>query len=201
MKKKTTFLFDVDGTLLDTRELIYQSMKLLADDLQLQLPDRSIIEATIGLPASDGLRIIFNTLPQEKISEAMDIYRARQWELWENMINVFPTVNEGLNLLSDRNAILAVVTSRRRASLIPYLKASNLLDFFAAIVTPEDTILHKPNPDPAEKALAVLCKSAEEAVFVGDSEFDISCANQAGITSVLVSWGMSPTGWKYSVSH
>jgi pyrophosphatase PpaX len=93
-------------------------------------------------------------------------------------LRLFPTVAEGLAMLSAAGKRMAIVTSRRRDTLDLYLKTTGVLHFFEAFVTPETTLTHKPGPEPALAALALLGAQKDRALFVGDAEFDIECATR-----------------------
>ena len=73
-------------------------------------------------------------------------------------------------------------------TLSVYLKETGIADFFSALITPEATERHKPDSQPAHEALLQLGGRAEEALFVGDSLYDIACGNKAGTKTAFVSW-------------
>jgi pyrophosphatase PpaX len=91
-------------------------------------------------------------------------------------------------MLSAAGKRMAIVTSRRRDTLDLYLKTTGVLHFFEAFVTPETTLTHKPGPEPALAALALLGAQKDRALFVGDAEFDMECATRAGVDSAFVKW-------------
>jgi pyrophosphatase PpaX len=112
-----------------------------------------------------------------------------QLSIYKEHLRLFPTVREGLDLLRSRGKHCAIVTSRRRDTLDLYLKETGIYDFFEVFVTPENTAKHKPDPEPALAALSLLKAGAKgEAVFIGDSEYDIECGRSAGIDTAFVTW-------------
>ena len=88
----------------------------------------------------------------------------------------------------------ALVTSRLGFTTEQGLKKYGIDKCFDVIVTADDTTRHKPDPEPVNIALGKLGSTAEEAVMLGDTMFDIFCAKNAGVKSVLVSWSMALGG-------
>ena len=83
---------------------------------------------------------------------------------------------------------MGIVTSRTRESALNYLNMFHIASYFDDMVTCDDTTVHKPNPEPLLLGMKKLGCMPEEAIMVGDSPFDIKCANSAGVKSVLVDW-------------
>jgi pyrophosphatase PpaX len=109
----------------------------------------------------------------------------------ESFIDGNPKSKRLLDELKKRDLLLGIVTSRLRNTTMKYLKSFDLLDYFDVIVTCDDTNVHKPKPEPALIALKQLDVKKDETIMVGDTRFDIGCANNAGIDSVLVNWGVA----------
>ncbi|MCC8165140.1 MAG: HAD family hydrolase, partial [Planctomycetes bacterium] len=143
MKTYDGYLFDADGTLFDSRELIIQSYLALADWMQLPAPDREAIAATTGLPMPKQLRIVLG-------QDHDDVFYRNAEALYSSLVmagaatrlSLFPGIKEGLERLKDRRVSLAVVTSRRRPSLEYFLDNLGVLRLFDGIVTAEDTAPH-----------------------------------------------------------
>jgi pyrophosphatase PpaX len=122
----------------------------------------------------------FHTIAKEHMALQLKIYR--------EYLKVFPSVAEGLAMLTASGKHCAVVTSRRRNTLDLYLKETGIYQYFEVFVTPEITKNHKPDAEPALAALKLLSAPKDLALFIGDSFFDISCAAAAGIDSAFVNW-------------
>ncbi len=181
-------LFDFDGTLVDTTEMIHQSMRhatssvLGRDDLP-----REMLLANVGQPLPRQMELI----DTENAESLLEAYRSHHERHHDALIREFPGVEESLDRLGSAGIKVAVVTSKRRASvemaleIFPGLR--NVVDRF---VTMEDTTHHKPHPEPLLRALQLLGGiPRERAAYVGDSPFDVQAAKAAGLTSVAVSWG------------
>jgi pyrophosphatase PpaX len=180
-------LFDFDGTIVDTTELIYQSMRHAVREVLGHEPSREVLTANVGQPLPRQMEL----LDPEKAEELLETYHLYNDAHHEGLIREFPNVETSLARLRDAGLALAVVTSKRRFSVemaldsFPSLK--KVVDVF---VTMEDTTEHKPHPAPLLKGLELLGDiPPEKAAYVGDAPFDVAAARAAGIMSVAVSWG------------
>lgn len=180
-------LFDFDGTLVDTTELIYQSMRHAAGEVLGREFSREVLMANVGQPLPRQMEL----LDAEHAEALLDSYRLHNEEHHDALIKEFPGVEEALARLRAGGIRVAVVTSKRRFSVKMALKTfPGLGDVVDAWVTMEDTEEHKPRPEPLLKGLELLGDvPREQAAYVGDSPFDVAAARAAGVTSVAVSWG------------
>jgi len=182
----TAVLFDFDGTLVDTTELIHQSM-LHATQAVLgrEYPRQKLLNG-VGTPLPQQMK----AFDPERVDELLEAYHRHQEANHDELIREFPGVEEALSRLQEAGLELAVVTSKRRVSVDQALQTfpglGRLVDRF---VTMEDTTEHKPHPKPLLKGLEMLGASRGETVYVGDAPYDVAAAKAAGITSVGVSWG------------
>jgi pyrophosphatase PpaX len=94
-----------------------------------------------------------------------------------------------LTTLKEQGRRLGVVTAKRQETVRLAFSYLPLEQFFDVVVGSDDTERHKPDPAPLEHALGLLGATRDEAVYVGDSPFDIRAAKAAGIHSIAVSWG------------
>ena len=181
-------LFDFDGTIVDTTELIHQSMRRATGEILGRTPSREALLANVGQPLPRQMEL----LDPERAEELLESYRLHNEELHEDLIEAFPNVETSLARLRDAGLRLAVVTSKRRFSLEMALDSFPALrDAVDAFVTMEDTTEHKPHPAPLLKGLELLGDvPPHRAAYVGDSPFDVAAAHAAGMLSVAVSWGV-----------
>lgn len=184
----TTILFDLDGTLLDTNELIIQSFQHTYNKhLDKEFPREKIIE-NFG-------EILKTTLDRECVGcseEAIKTYREFQTLNFDKLITMHTGVKEGLEFLHKKGYKLGVVTSRLNESARRGLKLFDLEKYFGTIVGANDADKHKPDPEPVLMALKALESKADEAIMVGDSPYDVLCAKNAGVLSVAVGWSALP---------
>lgn len=196
MKDYDAYLFDADGTIIDTRDMIIAAYAAMGETLGVAV-DRDVIRNTIGLPVMRQLReLLGHGHAEEYYEKAREAYNDSLMEGYDARLKAFPGVAEGLRELQALGKRLAVVTSRRRGSLEKFLNALGIAGRFELFVTPESTERHKPDPAPALFAAEKLGVPPERCVFIGDATFDIECGHAAGMDTVLVSWGgMDPSGW------
>jgi pyrophosphatase PpaX len=116
------------------------------------------------------------------------IYRDYQASLGEDVWEMFDGMPELIEALKKRGIRQAIVTSRTGVSTRAALSYFDMENTFDAVVTCEDTNIHKPEPAPALIGLAKLDASPAETLFVGDTRYDIGCAHNAGVRAVLVGW-------------
>ena len=181
-------LFDFDGTIVDTTELIHESMRRATSEVLGRTLSREALLANVGQPLPRQMKL----LDPERAEELLESYRLHNEELHEDLIEAFPNVEASLACLREAGMSLAVVTSKRRFSLEMALDSFPALrDAVSAFVVMEDTTEHKPHPAPLLKGLELLGDVApDQAAYVGDSPFDVAAAHAAGTLSVAVSWGV-----------
>lgn len=192
MKVYDYYLFDADGTLFDTTELICECFQYVAEKHANKQIDRQVIIQAIGSPLRP--QIIEHLGADLDIETILDDYLQYQLKAMEHSLTLFPKVQETLKTLKESNKKLAIVTSRKRYSLDVFLKTTGIHDYFDALVTPEDTELHKPNPEPALKAIELLGASKPATVFIGDAKWDVCSGNSAGVDTVFVNWSHTTAG-------
>ena len=180
-------LFDFDGTLVDTTDLIYQSMRHATGEVLGREISRDVLMANVGQPLPRQMEL----LSAEHAEALLNSYRLHNEENHDALIREFPGVEESLARLKAAGVRVGVVTSKRRFSVDMALKKfPGLGDVVDQWVTMEDTTEHKPRPEPLLKGLETLGNvPREQAAYVGDSPFDVTAAKAAGVESVAVSWG------------
>jgi pyrophosphatase PpaX len=179
--------FDFDGTLVDTTDLIYQSMRHASGEVLGREISREILMANVGQPLPHQMEL----LSAQHAEALLDSYRLHNEEHHDALIQEFPGIEKSLTRLRSAGVRVAVVTSKRRFSVDMALKTfPGLGEVVDQWVTMEDTTEHKPRPEPLLKGLELLGNiPREEAAYVGDSPFDVAAAKAAGVKSVAVSWG------------
>jgi pyrophosphatase PpaX len=181
-----TVLFDLDGTLVDSGAIILASFRhATLTVLRREIPDAELL-AAVGGP---GLREQMEALDSERAEELIEVYSAHNAGLHDGL-QPCAGVLDALRTLRDEGRMLGVVTAKRRATLaLAFEVLPELAEFFEVTVGAEDTERHKPHPAPLLAALERLGADASDAVYVGDSPFDVQAAKAAGTGSVAVTWG------------
>jgi pyrophosphatase PpaX len=190
MPSLDAYLFDLDGTLIDSYDLILASYRhtLLAHQ-GAALPDRLWL-AGLGTPLRHQLRA-FASGPDE-LEDMVDTYRTYNFTHHDRMVRPFPGTRAALTSIRAAGARMALVTSKSRKGADRGLYVCGLDDLFDAIVTADDVTRPKPHPEPVTQALELLGVSAARAVFVGDSPHDMASGRAAGVRTAAVLWGPFP---------
>jgi pyrophosphatase PpaX len=189
MKDYSYYLFDADGTLIDTTELIYRCFVHTCKEFGDIDISRDAVVRNIGLTLRRQMEVYFGPLTDDQFAVRAAEHMRFQLSIYPAFLRLFPTVLDGLELLRRRGKRCAIVTSRRRETLDLYLRKTGIIEYFEVIVTPENTPKHKPDPEPVLEALRLLSAvNKDEAVFVGDSTYDIECGTRAGIDTAFVTW-------------
>ncbi|HMA63979.1 MAG: HAD family hydrolase [Fibrobacterota bacterium] len=191
MRDYTYYLFDADGTLIDTTELIWQCFENTARMTGHGPIGRETTIKHIGMTLRDQMTINFGILDDEAYDRYRTIHMDYQMSVYREYLKLFPGVSETLDKLKKNGKKLAIVTSRFRNSLDVYLRDTGIFAFFDAIISPESTKYHKPHPEPAIKAMEELKARQSETLFIGDATFDIECGAGAGIDTAFVKWSVN----------
>jgi pyrophosphatase PpaX len=181
------YLFDLDGTLIDSIDLIFRAYRHTAErHLSIRLPD-SVWREGLGTPLRQQLSAV--TQDPDLIEAMVATYREYHFAHHEQAVKAYPEIVQVVAELAGRGVRLGVVTSKLRAGAERGLAATGLTEFFQTIVSAEDVSRPKPHPEPVETALQRLAVDAGEAVFIGDSPHDIAAGRQAGVATAGVLWG------------
>lgn len=178
-------VFDVDGTLVDTIDLIVESFNHAFETLTGRKRDREEIISLFGPTEENLLRRLFPARSEEAISLFHSHYRSRHREL----VQVFPGIRKLLASLTGRKILLAALTNKGRRSTIVTLEETGLAPFFKAVITGDDAPAPKPDPRGLLLALEHLNADPAESAFIGDAPVDLECARRAGTAAYLVAWG------------
>jgi len=182
------WLFDFDGTLVDSEELILDSFRYATDFVVGSTPPDEVLRAGIGRPLYAQAEL----LAGERADEFVQVYLAHNRSRHSDLLGSYEGVTEMLWRLRDAGRRLGMVTSKLRSSVelafqtVPYEPA------FEVVVTLEDTERHKPEPDPILLALRQMGVGADAAIYVGDSPYDLLAARAAGVASGAALWGIHP---------
>ncbi len=181
-------IFDFDGTLADTQNSILQTMKLVAEKLNIEKIDEGFIKSLIGLPLSTTFQKAF-LLDEELLPKATSIYRQHYNNIAIETISLFKNVKDTLFKLQERGIKLAVASSKGKVSLIKILKKHNICDIFSFVGGEEDVKNKKPAPDIVNLILNKTNVSPDNCIVVGDTVFDIEMGQRANTLTCGVTYG------------
>ena len=179
-------VFDLDGTVVDTVELIVESFRYATRTVLGEvLPDEVII-AGVGRP----LLAQMESLSAEHARELYDVYREYNHRRHDELIRGYDGIEEVLDALKAAGRRTGIVTSKSRDTTGMAFRAMGLEERFDAVVTATDTTEHKPSPVPLQLCLQRLGATAAGSIYIGDSPFDIEAGAAAGMTTAAVAWGV-----------
>ena len=183
---RLALLFDLDGTLLDTVDLLVQCMTHTFTGRS-RAPSRDQWIAGIGTPLRQQLAAWADD--DALVEDLVSRYRDYQALHFERMTSTFSGVHELLQWAKGRGHALGVVTSKGAGMTTRSLEHVHLASMFDVVVTVESTTRNKPHPEPVLHALDTLGILAGRAVFVGDSPHDMLAGRSAGVATVACLWG------------
>ena len=187
--KLKLIIFDFDGTLADTRQLIVETMQQTIGELGLTPCTDEQCASMIGLPLKQAF-IELIPMSDEMGDRCVDTYR-RIFN--ENnvayVIPTFPNVLDTLLRLSSNGYILTIASSRSRKSLLDFVHTMQLEEVFPYILGADDVVHAKPHPEPVLRTLEAFGCSPDEALVVGDMKYDILMGRRAGTHTCGVTYG------------
>ena len=184
---KKAYLFDLDGTLLDTLRDLAESVNYILDKYGYPRHTTEQIRQMLGNGARNLMRL---ALPPETEEAQLEICLADYKDYYEQHCQdhscPFPGIEELLSALRQRGAQVAILsnkpdgaTKRLCAEYFPGIHAQGQTE----------TVRRKPAPDGVLAILKELKVSREDAVYIGDSEVDLETARNCEMDSIIVTWG------------
>lgn len=182
-------LFDLDGTLADTVELILRSFRhTMRTHLGTSPPDERFLEG-IGTPLPVQIATFARDDAERK--EMLATYVAFQRESHDRMVRPFPGAGSVVAELRRRGVAVGLVTSKASGIARRTMRVCDLLDRFDCVVCGDEVERGKPDPEPVIRAMRALgtCDEPDRVVFVGDSPHDLRAGRAAGTRTAAVGWG------------
>lgn len=182
-----TVLFDLDGTIIDSNELILTTFEHVLQKHALNKYTREQMIPYMGLTLEYQLQTFSGI---EDVTELVADYRKYNRERHDELVKEFPYVKEVIAKLHEHGIKLGVVTTKIQETTQKALDLFGLLPFMDMIVTVEDVEHPKPHPEPILTAMKKLNSEPARTLMVGDSAADIECAHNAGVQSAAVAWSL-----------
>ncbi|MBD3108054.1 HAD family hydrolase [Bacillus sp. AGMB 02131] len=180
-------IFDVDGTILDTEKAILNSLqKILKEEGRDYQQDD--LRFALGIPGIETLKRL----------EIFDIERVNsKWSQtvleFSQEVQIFKGLKEVIEAVSASPIRTGIVTSKTKQEVIDEFEPFGISSHFECIICATDTKNHKPHPEPILVCLERLNATNNEAVYIGDSIYDMQCAKSAGVKFALALWGSKKT--------
>ncbi len=201
-------LFDLDGTLIDTTELILRCFDHTWQTVCGIRHSREALLMTFGIPLREAMRKLLAEANQsvdaqdnepaetskhnDLVENLLDTYRAFNFANHDSIARPFAGTKQVISTLCARGYAIGVVTSKGRELALRGLKLCAIDTFVQQAVFLEDTTIHKPRPEPILAALERLQMQAGQAVYVGDSFHDMAAGRAAGVKTIAAAWGPMP---------
>lgn len=194
MNDSRAILFDLDGTLIDTTDLILQCFEHSWRTVCARTHSRQALLATFGIPLRDAMKQLLEdgssrAEQNEVIDRLLMSYREFNLANHDRLAGPFEGVSAVLAELRNRGYMIGVVSSKARELGYRGLRLCSLVACIDSAVFLEDTSRHKPAPDPILKALDLLRTPPSRAAYVGDSPHDLIAGRAAGVRTVAAMWG------------
>ena len=188
---KTLIIFDWDGTLMDSIGLIVESMHIAGEAHGFRTTDQAVKDI-IGLSLMHGIEILY---PQASEAQKLAIQQsyAEYYIPNSHRTPFFTPIENMLLTLKQQDKQLAVATGKKRKGLDRVLEASASRHYFT-ITRCADESGSKPDPQMLRDILDYTKQPISQAVFIGDSIYDIQMANRLGMTSIAVNYGTASSG-------
>lgn len=186
------FIFDFDGTLVDSKPVIAAGMAHTLERLGLPITLREEWLKYVGLPVEEGIRRTFPLDAALTFEKVVTAYRTFDHQGNEPLIRAFQGIPELIAELHEQGRPMAIATSKRNRGLKPTMTRLGWLDWFDPIVTPDEVQNAKPHPESLHQILERTNRRADDCLMIGDTPFDLDMATAADVPSLAVGYGMYP---------
>jgi pyrophosphatase PpaX len=184
-----TFLFDLDGTLIDSIDLILRSYR---HTMQVHRPNAPLPPDDVwmkGLGTPLWVQFRHWTDEEAEIEAMVETYRAYNLTHHDALVKPYEGVVAEVLKLKANGKRLGLVTSKLKDGAMKGLRLVGLDQAFEIVIGAGEVTHPKPHPEPVLRALELLDADAEGTVFIGDSRHDLECGRAAGVKTAAVLWG------------
>ncbi len=192
-------VFDIDGVLLDSFEANLNFFQDLMIKFGYQPPTREEFPPIFHLNMWDAIKALTRSDSEEEIKRIWDAGASREVVYPTELLSMPEDAEETIRILSN-NYLLGIVTNRIKGSVFEASQLAKLKDYFKATVSYEDTVKHKPDPEPLLLAAKRLGMQPEEAVYIGDVGNDVKAGKAAGMKVIIYSKDKVPGADAYASS-
>lgn len=196
MTKMNCLLFDLDGTLLDSRDAVVDAVYHIAEKYVPGMFAREDLLKRFGESLDDFLEVMEQSLEDKTTTKEhiLETYFAYIHAHHDEKVRLFPEVEKGLKALKSVGYSLGIVTNKQREFTVRGLKIAGIFHLFDSIVTLDDVEEGKPSPEMLIKAMWEIGASADASLMVGDSKYDLLAANAAKVPFAALEW-YGPEDW------
>lgn len=181
-------VFDLDGTVVDSVELIIVSFQHALREVLGREVSREDAVAWVGRPLREQMELFS---PQHA-DELVEVYKEFNHREHDRMLTLYEGIQQLLEGLRQAQVKIGLVTSKSRFTAQMAFDLTGIEVYFDATVCAGEASGDKPSPEPILACLAALGAAPASAAYVGDSPSDIQAALAAGTTAIAVTWGVFP---------
>lgn len=185
-------VFDWDGTLMDSEARIVASMQAAFAELGREPPPAAAVRSVIGLGLEEAIRSLPGTAADEPLDAIIARYRYRYLDADKTPTPLFEGARDLVEGLYAGGRLLAVATGKSRRGLDQALDQSGLRHCFQATRCAEETA-SKPDPMMLHELMDELGARPAETLMIGDTDYDLQMAKNAGVRALAVGYGTQPT--------
>ena len=176
-------IFDIDGTLTSTNELIFASFNHITEKYLGKSYSQEQIISLFG-PTEDQIL-------EEMCGENFEQAKKEYYNYYDNnhhMADLYPGIKDLLFHLKEKNLLLSIYTGKGRKAAVITLQKLGIHDYFDLIITGDDVTKHKPSAEGINKFIEKFELKKDEVLMVGDSPADVKAAKAAGVKIASVLW-------------
>jgi phosphoglycolate phosphatase len=188
MRPADLIIFDLDGTLVDSRQDIANAVNFTLREVGLSEKSPGQISSYIGMGVEDLIRKSLGNKQNSSLKRALPIFEQYYRKHCTDNSTLYPGVEEILNFFKHKKK--AIITNRNREFAVATLKAIGIYDYFEDIIGGDDTNCMKPSSCPLDKFLYGLDINKDRTIIVGDMDIDILAGKRAGIITCGVTYGI-----------
>jgi pyrophosphatase PpaX len=185
MTKYSCVIFDIDGTLTQTNELIFDTFNHVTEKYLLKTFTPAEIIAMFGPPEEIAIERLVG---KERIDEAMKDFIAFYDRHFFDNAEIFDGMREVIESLKKKGLRLGVFTGKGRSTTLITLDKIGITKYFDIIVTGSDVINHKPSSEGIRRIIDKFQIQPDQVLMVGDAVSDIKAAHEAGVSIAAVVW-------------
>ena len=183
----THVVFDIDNTLINTTGAVLHGLQRALRDITGEHWDISRLLPVLGIPGLDA----FERLGIHSHDQIFRIYP--RWEQYEQEYQYPAYLYEGivhlLDFLKKKGCSLGIITSKTMPQYTCSFLPFQISGYFQTVITADDTVRHKPDPEPMLEYMKRTDACPRQILYIGDSIYDMQCASRAGVDSCLALWG------------
>lgn len=176
-------IFDIDGTLTSTNELIFASFNFIT---QKYLGRKYSADEIISLFGPTEDRIL-----EDMCGENFEQAKKEYYDFYDDnhhMADLYPGIEDILSNLKKKRILLSIYTGKGRKAAVITLKKLNIHDYFDIIITGDDVVNHKPSGEGITTFIEKFNLETDQVLMIGDAPADVKAARAAGVKIASVLW-------------